>query len=134
MATSLSLWCIPSELRAAHRQFEQWRRVRQPGDRIPDHLWAAAAAAAHTHGVSRTARLLHLEGRKLKQVVNGAHPAPRPSMAPPFVELPVPMMTGSGECTIELEGPHGGRLRVQLRGTPGPDLVALARLMWGADA
>jgi len=50
------------------------------------------------------------------------------------VELLTPSAAGSGECTIEVEGPRGGRLRVQLRGTPVPDLIALTRLMWGAEA
>jgi hypothetical protein len=134
MTTSLSLSSIPSELRATHRQFEQWRRVRQPGDRIPDRLWALAVAAARTHGVSRTAHLLHLESRKLKQLMIGAGPEPPVAAAPAFVELLAPPTAGSGECTVEVEGPRGGRLRVQLRGTPVPDLVALTRLVWGPEA
>lgn len=134
MTTSVLLSSMSPELRAAHRQFEQWRRVRQPGDRIPDRLWASAVAVARTHGVSRTARLLHLETRKLKHLVLGARPEPQALAAPAFVELLAPSAAGSGECTVEVEGPRGGRLRVQLRGTPVPDLVALTRLMWGAEA
>jgi hypothetical protein len=117
-----------------YRQFEQWRRVRQPGDRIPDRLWAAAAVAARTLGVSRTARLLHLESQKLKRLVTGARPEPPGSTAPAFVELLAPSPAGSGECTVEVEGPRGGLLRVQLRGTPLPDLMALTRIVWGAGA
>ena len=134
MTTSLLLSSIPPELRAAHQQFEQWRRVRQPGERIPDRLWASAVAAARTHGVSRTARLLHLESQKLKHLVTGASSGPQTPAAPAFVELLTPSAAGSGECTIEVVGPRGGRLRVQLRGTPVPDLIALTRLMWGAEA
>lgn len=131
MTTNLSLSGVPSELRATHREFEQWRRIRQPGDRIPDRLWAAAAAAARTHGISRTARLLHLESRKLKHLVVGTRAVPP---APAFVELLAPPAAGSGECTVEVEGPRGGRLRVQLRGAPVPDLIALTRVVWGPDA
>ena len=134
MTTKLSLSPVSGELQSAHRQFEQWRRTRRTGDRIPDRLWASAVAVARRHGAYRTARLLHLEGRKLKQLVSGAHPAPSASMAPTFVELPVPAVAGSGECTIEIEGPHGGRLRVQLRGTAVPDLVALSRVLWSSGA
>jgi hypothetical protein len=64
MTTSLSRSDILPELQAAHRQFEQWRRVRHPGDRIPDRLWRLAVAAARRLGVSRTARMLHLESQK----------------------------------------------------------------------
>jgi hypothetical protein len=116
-----------------HRQFEQWRRGRRLGDRIPERLWAAAVAVARTQGVSRTARLLHLEEQKLKHRVAGTGPGPRPATAPAFVELLTPPAAG-GECTVEVEGPRGGRLRIQLRGAPVPDLVALARVVWGPDA
>jgi hypothetical protein len=48
MTTSLWQSGIPLELRAVYRQFEQWRRIRHPSDRIPDRLWAAAATVART--------------------------------------------------------------------------------------
>jgi len=134
MTTSLSLSSIAPELRAARRQFEQWRRVRQPGDRIPDRLWMSAVAVARRHGVSRTARVLHLESRKLKHLMTGATSGPPPSTTPGFVELLAPAATGSGECTVEVEGPCGGRLRVQLRGVAVPDLVALSRVVCGTEA
>jgi hypothetical protein len=134
MTTRLSLSTIPSDVRAAYRQFEQWRRVRQPGDRTPDRLWASAVAVARHHGVFRTARLLHLESQKLKHLVTGASPGPQASTTSAFVELLAPAAAGSGECTVEVEGPCGGRLRVQLRGAPVPDLVALARIVWGPTA
>jgi hypothetical protein len=135
MTTSLSLSPVPAEFRAVCRQFDQWRRVRQPGDRIPDRLWAAAVAVARSHGVYRAARILHLEGQALKQRVAAANSGPHASPDPAFVELLAPpSAVGNGECTVEVEGPRGGRLRVQLRGTPVPDLVALTRLVWDAEA
>jgi hypothetical protein len=134
MTTSLSLSGIPRELRAVYRQFEQWRRVRQPGERIPDRLWASAVEMARRHGVYRIARMLHLESQKLKHLVTAASSASRAPAAPAFVELLAPPAAGSGECTVEIEGPRGGRLRVQLRGAPVPDLVALSRVVCGTDA
>jgi hypothetical protein len=133
MTTSLSRSHAPAELRAVCRQFEQWRRVRQPGDRIPDRLWASAVAAARTHGVSRTARLLHLESQKLKHLVVGVRPEPQASAAPAFVELLAPPSPAGSECTVEVEGPRGGRLRVQFRRAPMVDLVALSRVVWSAE-
>ena len=132
MTTSLSRSDILPELQAAHRQFEQWRRVRHPGDRIPDRLWRLAVAAARRLGVSRTARMLHLESQKLKRLVAAASPASR--AAPAFVELLAPPAGSGGDCTIEIEGRHGGRLRVQLRGAPVPDLVALSRVVCGDES
>lgn len=134
MSTKLSLPTVPSELQAVHRQFERWRRRRQPGARIPAPLWASAVAVARRHGVYRTARLLHLESQKLKHLMTAANPGPRTPAAPAFVELLAPPAAGSGECTVEIEGPRGGRLRVQLRGAPVPDLVALSRVVCGIEA
>jgi hypothetical protein len=125
---------IPSELQPVHRQFEQWRRTCQPGGRIPAPLWAAAVAAARRHGVYRTARLLHLESQKLKRLMGAARlvsRVPAAAEAPTFVELVAPGGGSSGACTIEIEGPRGGRLRVQLRGGTPPDLVALSQVVWG---
>lgn len=133
MPTKRSLSPVPSELQATHRQFEQWRRTRQPGTRIPASLWASAVAVARRLGVYRTARMLHLESQKLKHLVTAASPASRVPAAPAFVELLAPPAAGSGECTIEIEGPRGGRLRVQLRGAPVPDLVALSRVVCGSE-
>jgi hypothetical protein len=116
MTPKPSLPPILSDVHAVHRQFEQWRRVRQPGDHIPERLWAAAVAVARSYSVSRTARLLHLEGRVLKHRVTGTSPGSPRVPAPAFVEvLPAAVR---GECTIELDGPRGGRLRIQLRGAP----------------
>jgi hypothetical protein len=42
-----------------------------------------------------------------------------------------PLVASGCECTVELEGPHGGRLRVTLRGAMPPDVVALGRVVWG---
>lgn len=133
MTTKLST--IPVDLQDVYREFERWRRTRPVGARIPAALWTSAAAVARRHGVTRTARTLHLEQRKLKTLATAATPAAGASAAPAFVELLAPQSaTGGGECTVEIDGLHGGRLRIQLRGMPLPDLVALSRAVWGAGA
>lgn len=133
MSTKLSAFPVPSDLEMVHRQFAQWRQARQLGARIPAPLWAAAVAVARRHGVYRIARLLQLESQKLKRLVGAASPVPRRPAASPFVELiaPTPATGSSGECTIEIVGPRGGRLRVQIRGATPPDVVALSRVVWG---
>jgi hypothetical protein len=130
MSTKLALVPKPPELQGVCRQFAAWRQVRRAGSPIPAALWDAAVAVAEHHGINRTALALHLDAHKLK-----TRAVPRPSVAgPSFVELrPTPMGAG-GECTIELEGPGGGRLRVTLRGAAPPDLVALSRVVWGGGA
>jgi len=133
MTTTLAT--VPSELPAVRRALAQWRQTRRLGARIPASLWASAVAVARREGVYRTARALHLEGRKLKQLVTGAEPTPRgTAVAPTFVEVFTPPAAGVSACTIEMEAPRGGRLRVQMQGGRLPDLVALSRVVWGRQA
>ena len=132
MTTKLALSPTPKDLQAVHCQFEQWRQTRELGARIPAPLWAAAVAVAQRHGVYRTARQLHLESRKLKRLTEAAWPGARgPASAPTFVELVAPATGSSAECAIEIEGPRGGWLRVQVRGAAPLDVVALSRVLWG---
>ena len=135
MTTSTKVPAVPPEFENVHREFEQWRRTRQVGTRIPASLWSAAAATARRCGVSRTARALHLEERKLRRLTDAATPARHPTVPPAFVELLASeSVNGSGECSIEVESPRGGRVKITLRGMPLPDLVALSRIVWGPEA
>jgi hypothetical protein len=135
MPTKLALAPRPTELQGVSRQFEAWRRERRPGTPIPAPLWAAAVALARRHGVTRTALALHLDSHKLKTLAAAGRPGDRPGAAPTFVEVrPTPLGGAGTKCTIEIEGPRGGRLRIALRGAAPPDLVALSRVVWGRGA
>ena len=62
---------------------------------------------------------------------------PTASMGTPgaaFLELPPPAWSGYGECSVELEGPSGAKMRVHLKGFPMPDLAALSRSFWKPEA
>ena len=126
MSTTLVRAPVPADLEAAHRQFAQWRQTRPAGARIPAPLWTTAVAVARRYGVYRTARLLHLESQKLKRLV-GATSAGARRPGPTFVEWGPPTPTPSTECTLEIVGPRGGRVRLQLRGTTPPDVVERAK-------
>jgi len=41
-----------------------------------------------------------------------------------FVELTPPERPGSPECIIELEHPHGAKMRIRLTGQQSPEVVA----------
>jgi hypothetical protein len=100
------------------------------GQRIPESLWNAAAEIAIQHGVSRTASVLKLDYHSLKKRTEDVGSC-SPSSA--FVELPpVPQSTMS-ECVIEWEDVAGASMRVHLKGTDAPDLVALSRSFWNGD-
>ena len=129
MAAKVSLAPVPRDLEAVHRQFAQWRRARRSGMPIPASLWAAAVAVGRRHGLNRTAGALHLDSHKLRLMAGTTTSGQRPVAHPAFIELPAAPGNGC-ECTVELEGPRGGRLRVALRGMALPDLVALSRIVW----
>lgn len=111
-------------------RFEQWRKTRQGRARIPDELWAAAAAVARRDGVNRTAAALHLDGGKLKRRMAAVDSRPRKAAPPAFVELLTSATGGAPEYTIELEGDHG-KLRIHLKGATAADLAELSRTLWG---
>ena len=47
---------VPAEIEEAQLQFENRRRERKRGERIPQNLWVTAVALAKEHGVWPTAR------------------------------------------------------------------------------
>jgi hypothetical protein len=109
-------------------RFGQWRQNRQGRAPIPDELWAAAAEAASSNGVNRTAAALHLDGGKLKRRMVAADVSTRKKMPEAFVELIAPPSTGLPECVIELEG-RQGRIRIHWKGVRAADLAELSRAL-----
>ena len=138
---------IPHDMRKVQRRFEQWRSAHTGRLPIPERLWRAATKLAREHGVFRTAKALHLDYGKLKQLLEAASPGVRQvkrapvsrwrrarSAAPPtFVELIAPRSGSFPECRVELEGPRG-RMRMELKGIATAELVALSRVLWDGEA
>jgi hypothetical protein len=117
-------------------RFADWRRGREVGARIPAALWELAVQLAGRHGVSRTAQALRVGYYSLQERVAARRSAPttaatvEQAKSPTFVELPTAAFGAAGECSIEIEKPCGTKLRVQLRGSQLPDLIALGRQFW----
>lgn len=129
---------FPGRLEIARRRFDQWRRCRQKGERIPESLWAAAVEVAAEYGVSRTASTLRvayyaLKKRLAKQALP-SRPMPQLGELPAFVEFTAPTQAPRGECLLELEDARGARMRVHLKGVEAPDLAALSRSFWGSQS
>lgn len=108
---------VPVEVERVRQRIERWRQARVPGAPIPPALWAAAAKAAQRHGVARTTRALGLDYKKLKsrvQAVAAVAPARFVELAPPAPAAP---------CRIEIEGPSGARIKIELPTAAGAQLV-----------
>jgi hypothetical protein len=127
-------------LAEARRRFEQWRKARGSGGRIPNELWMAAAKAGAAHGAEAVAADLSVDLGRLRhwmRIVDGGEPEGTPAA---FVELPplagFARMADAGpsaECTLELEEPSGRRLRISLRGPATAQALELGRVLWSAS-
>ena len=122
---------VPSGLMGLEQRFADWRKTRRRGERIPERLWKSAARVAEKYGVSQTATVLKLEYYGLKRRVDER--ASEVSRATAFVELPSAAVVHASECVVEFEDGAGASLRVHLKGTEVPDLLALGRSFWNAD-
>lgn len=117
---------VSTEIEEAQEQFENWRRGRKRGERIPADLWASAVALAKQHGVWPTAKALHLDHGRLKRRVGKGEEDEKSSA---FVEV---ISQGSMHltCTVEMEDARGARMRIEVKGAAA-DITALSRTFWG---
>ena len=124
MESSLTL-----EVVAAH--FDQWRRRKRKGDRIPDQLWCEAVELVSRYGVSRVIATLRLNGTDLNKrrgIIEAGRHEKTPGGDTAFVEME-PLVTDQAvrpESTavwMELERTDGMRLRI--RGERSVDLLRL---------
>ena len=130
---------LPVRLKRLRQRFERWRRTRKGRSRIPEPLWASAVKMAGTYGTGRTARALRVDYYALKKRLEGT-PAvaggkrPEEGSGATFLEVPPPVWAGAGECTVELEGAGGAKLRVHLKGFGPPDVTALSQSFWQSQS
>ena len=113
---------IRSGLAEGRRRFDETRRHRRHGAPFPDDLWSLAAELAREHGLNRTARALGLDYYSLKKHLDAAG---APEARHDFIEIPASRLPSVATCTIEVESPHGARMRIQIYGGTLPDLVAI---------
>lgn len=119
---------MDGDLATVRRRFSDWRRQHGgPGKRLPEGLWAAAAAVARQYGVATAARELRVNYRTLKNRASdsGAEVG--------FVEVSM-NPTGAAGTVIELIGADGQQMRVHLTGSDTVGLLRLAEAFWSRRA
>jgi hypothetical protein len=121
---------VPARLLRLKQRFVTWRKARKHGERIPQPLWKSAAKLAADYGVSQTATVLKLDYYSLKKRTN--RQTGDTVSNSPFIELRSAPITHAGECVIEFEDGIGASMRVHLKGTEVPDVLALGRNFWDA--
>lgn len=116
-----------TELERGAVRFEQWRRQRRRGERIPAALWATAVELATRHGVSRTARTVGVGYQQLRARIggHGRAIAERPTVT--LVEVPPPG-SGGGTCVIEVTDGSGATMRIHAGSGVAVDVGSLVRI------
>ena len=122
---------VPAPLLQLEQRFAHWRKSRTPGEGIPNPLWKLAAKLAKEYGLGQTATVLKLDYYSLKRHVD--QQAAETTSSATFIELPTAPVANTSECIIELEDGAGASMRVHLKGTEIPDVLALGRSFWNAD-
>jgi len=122
---------LPTRLLRLEQRLAAWRKSRAPGERIPKPLWISAAKLAADYGLNQTAKVLKLDYYSLKKHLDRLNTDSGSSS--PFVELPSTSIPLASECVIEFEDGSGASMRVHLKGTEVPDVLALGRSFWDAE-
>jgi len=120
----------PLTLEQVVEHFEQWRRGKKKGERIPEQLWREAVELVSTYGISQVTRALRLSGRDLNErrgIIGDGKRRQGRGRKMAFVEIdPVvvdPARPEASAAWLELQRPDGWRLRIQPSG--GVELLAL---------
>ena len=118
----------------AQGHLESWRRdFGGRGVRIPEELWGEAVEAAQTCGLLMTAQKLGLDRGRLEARVSLAEGQQRRTggrREPVFVEVGMNPL-GSGRAVVEFVSRDGDRMRIDVAGPSGVDVVGLSRTFWG---
>lgn len=122
---------VPARLLRLEQRFADWRKTRSLGERIPQRLWKSAAKLAVAYGLNQTATVLKLDYYSLKRHVD--QQVGETASTAVFMELPSAPVSHASECIIELEDGAGGSMRMHLKGTDMPDVLALGRSFWNVD-
>jgi hypothetical protein len=131
------------------RRFAEFRSTHPVRSRLPEELWVAAAKLARRNGIEATALALDVDRPSLQKWTDRFEPAvqvqarrPRRrrrtggavSAAPEFVELlaqttGAALHRGETSCLVEVESPHGGKLRLELKAIPASALAEWMRAL-----
>jgi hypothetical protein len=118
---------IPESIVQLQLQLDEIRSTRPRGKRLPDSVWESAVELAREHGVYSVARHLRLDYTGLKKRLGGISHRRRKARKPRFVELIESPSAMQGECSIEFESLHGGKVRIQWKAATSPDWMSLLR-------
>jgi hypothetical protein len=126
---NLTAPAISPTIEEVRSRFEVWRSRRKERGRIPRSLWEAATELCEMHSVNEVSRALRLNYNDLKSRIEPKKPeAPGAGYSTEFVELDLRQSLSCSECTLEMEGSNGARMKMHFRGHCDP--LQMARIFW----
>lgn len=122
---------IKPTLEEVQDKFRIWRKSRKKRTSIPRDLWQAAIEQTKSYSINTVSKALGLSNTDLKKRVEASRTdiSCSPSPAATFVELGLNEAI-PGRCIIEMDTPRGARVKMDLMGTVGIDLLKLAKAFW----
>jgi hypothetical protein len=126
---------VSANIEQVRGRFQEWRRSRKHGARIPEALWRAGAKLATKYPPARVAHELGLDYDGLKRRVKTAkqHGTSEPQTQSGFIELFPFAPSSHCECTIAIEDRRGAKMKLELRGASAGDVAAVSRALWSAE-
>jgi len=126
---------LSADIEEVRSRFQEWRRSRKHGARIPEGLWIASVKLPKRYRVSRVAHELGLDydGLKRRLKIAQQHSTSEPQSQRGFIEL-LPFAPSSHcECTIEIEDRRGAKMKLELKGASAGEVAAVSRGLWSAE-
>ena len=118
---------IPEPIVQLQRRLDEFRSTRPHRTKLPETLWQAAVELARQHGVYPVAQPLRLDYMGLKKRLGEVTSSKKKTTKPAFVELIATHPAAVSECVIEFESSIGSKIRIQWKGSAGPDWASLLR-------
>lgn len=131
---------VVEDLSTLRERVEQWRERRTKRTRIPEELWTAAVRVARVEGVYATSTATRFNYYSLKdrmalaEAETGLEPRGEAVETAAFIELGGVQLGGGGTTVVEIVGRRGGRMRIDVSGSSGVDVVGLAQAFWSHEA
>jgi hypothetical protein len=129
---------IQQDLESVLKQFERWRAQKQEGERIPQHLWQAAALLHPHYSMHKIARSLRLDFGDLRDHIQLTGEKKRRSKShevPQFMPLAVASASeGLADCRIKVKDGRKARLTIHLKEVGVQPLVEVLQEIWSRGA
>jgi len=126
------------DLESVSKQFERWRGQKQEGERIPQHLWQAAALLHPHYSMHRISRSLRLDFGDLRDYIQLTGEKKRRSKShevPQFMPLAVASASeGLADCRIKVKDGRKARLTIHLKEVGVQPLVEVLQEIWSRGA